>query len=412
MRDNALAVALRRQGHDAILVPLYLPMMLDEPTSTEDAPLFYGGVNVYLQQTSSLFRKTPAWLDRLLDSPAVLKQAAARAGMTKPEELGSITLSMLQGENGNQLKELDRLIEWLNSDGKADVVCLSNALLMGMATRIKEKTKAQVVCTLQGEDYFLESLPEKDRVLCWQELAKKAQSVDTFIAVSQYYGEQMQRLAQLPAERVRVVFNGIDLKGYPTAPHPLSLDPPTIGYLARLNPLKGLHTLIDAYLLLRQKGTIPDVRLRVAGTKNSADDAYIESQKARLIEAGLEAFVEFLPNLPRESKIEFLKSLSVLSVPATYGESFGLYLLEAWAVGVPVVQPRHAAFPEILAATGGGILCAPDDPEALASAWEALLSDPNRLRDLGQRGFEAVHRSFSIDTMAAEFLRALSAKGA
>ena len=99
MRDNALALALRSQGHDALMVPLYLPPTLDEASSAENAPLFYGGINVYLQQKAGLFRKTPRWVDRLFDAPALLQGAARRAGMTQAHELGDLTLSMLRGED-------------------------------------------------------------------------------------------------------------------------------------------------------------------------------------------------------------------------------------------------------------------------------------------------------------------------
>src|SRR5947207_14391552 len=98
LRDNALVTELRRQGHEALLVPLYLPLALDEPPATPETPLFYGGVNVYLQQQSSLFRKTPRWMDRLLDSPGILQAAARRAGMTRAADLGELTLSVLRGE--------------------------------------------------------------------------------------------------------------------------------------------------------------------------------------------------------------------------------------------------------------------------------------------------------------------------
>src|SRR5947207_11201888 len=109
MRDNTLAQGLRKLGHDALLVPLYLPLALDEESAAEGAPLFYGGVNVYLQQKSGFFRKSPRWLDSLLDSPAAIGSAAKRAGMTDPSTLGDLTLSMLRGEEGKQKKELERL---------------------------------------------------------------------------------------------------------------------------------------------------------------------------------------------------------------------------------------------------------------------------------------------------------------
>src|SRR5437764_13974135 len=92
MRDNALITEIRRQGHDAILVPLYLPMVLDEKSAAEGSPLFYGGINVYLQQKTGIFRGTPRVLDKVLDSPAILKMAAKKAGMTSARELGEITL--------------------------------------------------------------------------------------------------------------------------------------------------------------------------------------------------------------------------------------------------------------------------------------------------------------------------------
>src|SRR5215210_6613717 len=149
LRDNALVAELRRQGHDALMVPLYLPMVVDEAPTAGDTPLFYGGVNVYLQQKSALFRKSPRWLDRLLDTPGVLSFAASRAGSTEARELGDLTVSTLRGEEGNQIKELDRLAEWLTETGP-EVVCLSNALLVGMARRVKERTGAAIVCTLQG----------------------------------------------------------------------------------------------------------------------------------------------------------------------------------------------------------------------------------------------------------------------
>lgn len=397
MRDNALAVALRRLGHDALMVPMYLPPALDEASAADGAPLFFGGINVYLQQKSAVFRKTPRWLDRIFDGPGALAGAAKRAGMTQPADLGDLTLSMLRGEDGNQVKELDRLVEWLAGDGRADVVLLSNALLMGLARRIKRGTGATVACTLHGEDTFLDALPEPDRTACWETLADRARDVDVFVAVSHYHADLMTRRARLNADRVRVVYNGIDLSGYgPSSPS----EPPVVGYLARMCPPKGLHTLIDAFLLLRQGDKIPGVRLRIAGAQTAGDIAYVGEQRAKLAAAGLAGDVEFLPNIGRDKKVAFLRGLSALSVPATYGESFGLYVVEALAAGVPVVQPRHAVFPELLAETGGGVLCEPDDPRSLADALADLLANPARARELGEEGRRVVNTRFGVDVMA------------
>ena len=398
MRDNALAVALTRQGHDAMMVPLYLPPTLDEAAVPEPVPLFYGGINVYLQQKSGFFRKTPRWVDRLFDAPALLQGAARKAGMTQAHELGDLTVSMLRGEEGRQVKELDRLVDWLASDGQANVVCLSNALLMGLARRIKAETGAVVACTLQGEDTFLDSLPEPDRGAAWETLAERAGDVDAFIAVSHYHADLMRARAKLPEDRVHVVYNGILLDGY--GPRPASPTPPALGYLARMCPPKGLETLVEAYIILRKNDRVKNLQLRVAGAKTPADEPFVARLQARLEAEKLSGDTAFLPNVDRAGKIAFLKGLSALSVPATYGESFGLYVIEALAAGVPVVQPRHAVFPELLGATGGGMLCEPDDPHALAAAIEELLGDPARAQALGEAGRRTIFEKFGVDEMA------------
>jgi glycosyltransferase involved in cell wall biosynthesis len=399
MRDNALAIALRRLGHDALMVPLYLPPTLDEASAAENAPLFYGGINVYLQQQVPLFRHTPRWLDQLFDAPTLLKGAGKRAGMTQAKDLGPMTLSMLRGEDGEQAKELDRLVEWLAGDGRADVVLLSNALLMGLGRRIRRETGARVFCTLQGEDTFLDSLPEPHRTESWKTIAARAADFDGFIAVSRYHADLMVRRASLDPQKVHVVYNGIALDGYPETPL-VPPQPPAVGYLARMCPPKGLTTLVDAFLRLRARGTVPDVTLRIAGAQTDGDIAYVAGLRRTLDAAGLADAVTFFPNLDRDAKIAFLRSLSVFSVPATYGESFGLYLLEALAAGVPVVQPRHAVFPELLARTDGGVLCDPDDPTALATALESVLLDPQRARALGEAGRATIRREFTTDSMA------------
>lgn len=403
MRDNGLVVELRRQGHEAVMAPLYLPPTLDEASTAEGVPLFYGGVNVYLQQKSAIFRHTPRWLDKVLDAPKLLLAAGKRAGMTSARELGELTLSMLRGEEGKQAKELDRLLDWLAAEMNPEVVCLSQSLLIGMARRIRQRTNAAIVCTLQGEDSFLDSLPGTMSREAWDILSERAADVDAFIAPSQYYADLMRTRARLPVERVHVVSNGINLEGYSAVER--VPNPPVLGYLARLSPVKGLDQLVEAFVLLRARGRVANLKLRVAGTQTDADLPFVERMKARLAEKGLLGEAEFLPNLDRAEKIGYLQSLSVLSVPVLYGESFGLYVIEALAAGVPVVQPRHGAFPELVEATGGGVVCEPGDPVALAEAIEALLLDPEKRARHATAGRRAVLENFSVERMAQGVLR-------
>lgn len=400
LRDHALVSTLQRMGHDAILAPMYLPMQLDDPSSGYEAPLFFGAVNVYLQQKSRLFRQAPEWMDRALDAPGLLRWAAGFVGKTNPEELGELTLSVLQGEHGKQAKELEKLVRRLKGEVKPDIVCLSNALLLGLARRIRADLNVPVICTLQGEDTFIDGLPEPYRSQAWTVLEERARDVELFIAVSHYHADIMQRRLKLPPGQIRIVHNGIALDGF--VPAAENTGPPVLGYFARLCRLKGAQTLVDAFVLLKQRNQIPGLKLKLGGSMTPADEAFVEGLRADLAQRGLGGEVQFFPNLDRKQKLAFLQSLSVFSVPATYGESFGLYVLEALASGVPVVQPRHGAFPEILEMSGGGVLCDPDNPAALADAIEKLLEDRQAARAVGLAGREKVLQYFNVDRMARE----------
>jgi glycosyltransferase involved in cell wall biosynthesis len=401
LRDNALVTALRKLGHAATMAPLYLPLTLDEKDQSAGLPIFFGGINVYLEQQSALFRHAPAWLHHALASPALLKWASGAAAKTRPMDLGPMTLSMLRGEEGNQARELKELIRWLRAE-KPDVVSLSNALLVGMARRIKAELSVPVLCSLQGEDWFLDALPSPHREQAWQTAAARAEDVDLFISPSRYFADLMQRRLLLAPEQVRVLPNGLNLEGYAAAPENSAGQPPVLGYFARLCKEKGLETLVNAFIILKKRDRVGNLKLRVGGSCGPSDQILVDELRARLQSYGLLADVEFRPNLSRADKLAFLRSLSVFSVPAVYGEAFGLYVIEALASGVPVVQPRHAAFPELIAATGGGLLCAPGDEQALADAIESLLLDPPRARSLGEAGQKAVREQFSIETMARQ----------
>lgn len=409
-RDNALVSALRKRGHEVIMVPLYLPMTLDEESQAVGTPTFFGGINVYLQQQSAFFRRAPKWLHSLLDSPFLLKLAAGRAAKTRASDVGELTLSMLRGEEGNQARELDELLAWLKTQPRPDAVLLSNAMLVGFTRKLKAELGCKVVCNLQGEDAYLDSMSSPLREQVWSLLAERCRDCDLFIASSRYFGDTMARRLGLPTNKVKVVFNGISLVGYslPSAASrsepqfsavELQSSVPVLGYFARMCRDKGLDLLIEAFIELKRRGSVPKLKLKVGGGCGPSDELFVVQLKAHLRSAGYLGDVEFHPNLTREQKVSFLQSLTVFSVPALYGEGFGLYLIEALAAGVPVVQPRHAAFPELVEATGGGII-AEANAAALAAAIEVLLLDPSRARALGEAGRVAVRERFTMERMA------------
>lgn len=410
LRDNALVAALRRLGHDVLMVPVYLPLTLDEADESAGTPVFFGGISVYLEQEAALFRSTPDWLRQLLASRRLLKWAGRMANRTRASKLGEMTLSMLRGEHGNQAAELRMLSRWLASQPPPDLICFSNALLLGMAHRLRTDFKTRIACFLQGEDTFLDALSEPYRTEAWQTVASLAGEVDVFVSPSHYFAGLMRQRLQLAENKVNVVWNGINLEGYGAqtdAMDTAGAAPPVLGYFARMCREKGLDTLVSAFILIRQRGRVPNLKLKIGGSCGPADEPLVKELREQLDAAGLEDEVEFHRNPTRTDKLDFLRSLSVFSVPANYGEAFGLYLIEALAAGIPVVQPRRGSFPELIEATGGGRLCDSENPQALAETIEELLLNPDEAKSLGHAGRRSVFQKFSADIMAGNLISAL-----
>ena len=402
LRDIALVKALRDQGHDAFTVPMYLPVTIDEPGFQNAGDVFFGGINAYLQQISPVFRHTPRWVDRLFDSPTLLRWVATRASMTRARGLCEMTLSMLRGADGRQAKEVTRLVDWLATGERPDVVCLSNLLLAGLAEPIRRQTGARVVALLQDEDTWIDAMPPPYRDQVWSLLAEKAHGLDGLIAVSRFYADAMAGRLGVERSRVSVVRVGLPLEGYEPAVPPT---PPTLGYLARMSEGLGLGILADAFLLLRQRPGLESLRLKIAGGYTADDVPFLATLRRRLAAAGAPA--EFLPNLGRPERQAFLRDLSVLSVPTSAGGAFGLFLIEAMACGVPVVQPRAGAFTELVELTNGGLLYMPNDAPTLAAALESILLDPALAAEHGRQGRRAVREHFTSARMAQEILRVL-----
>ena len=415
-RDNALAVELLARGHEVTLVPLYTPTNPDEPNVSRDRVLF-GGISIYLQQSIALFRKTPRFLDRLWDSPAVIGAFASRSLSTDPKLLGDLMISMLEGDRGVLRKEFAKLLDWVAEEPVPDIVNLPNALLISLAGPLRKALQRPIVCTLQGEDLFLDGLVEPYRSRASDLIRRQTADVDRFIAVSDFYVPVMAKRLAVPESQIAVVPLGINMKGYQQR-RPSPANQPAsfggqgpsgglfrVGYFARIAPEKGLHALADAYIHFRKRtGTALDIRLEAAGYLSRADTPYFENVKRRLEVAGLLSEFTYRGAVDRDGKLAFLQTLDVLSVPAPYDEPKGVFLLEAMASGVPVVQPRRGAFSEIVEKTGGGLLVNPDDPKALGDALFELWQDRAKAAALGERGFQGVRAHYNVAHSADRFL--------
>ncbi len=401
LRDNSLAAALAAQGHDVQLIPTYTPIRTDEPDVSSQR-VFFGGVNVYLQQKSVLFRHTPWFLDRLLDRPGLLRWASQFAVKTLPQDLGELTVSVLEGSAGRQAKELRKLLAWLDAS-RPQVVHLTNSMLAGMAPAIKSELRLPVCCSLQGEDYFLSHLPSPYRERAFAVLRNMARSVDRFIAPCHDHAAAMAPLLGVPEDQIDIVMPGINLDGFTPRPEPNPREF-VIGYLARVSPEKGLHRLAEAFRQVharaRQLGR--RCRLQVAGWLGLEHQPYLAEIERQISEWDLAADFEYVGSIERAEKLEFLRRLDVLSVPVSYRAPKGLYVLEAWASGVPVVEPRLGVFPELMQAAEGGLLFEPENAASLAGSLEQLIHDPAAARQMGLAGRRAVGERFHSRRMAAE----------
>ncbi len=406
MHDNALAAGMKSAGADVTLFPLYTPMRLDEE-SVGERRIFYGGIKAYLMQKYPRPFFGRGLLLKAAGSQAILRLLPRFdiGSAVDPVANAELTISMLNGESGNQRELLQEFVDWVKSACKPDVIHITNALLIGMAREFKRKLQAPITCGLHGEDIFLEGMPQPYQDEALAIIRERAADVDRFLAISGYYGEMFSNWVGLDRSKIEVTYPGIALDDYRNlTPDSSASRPLTIGFLARFVPEKGLHLLLDAFISLARTGEFPNLRLLAGGYVSRAYQTYLDGIRKKIKEHGLEERVKLLGTLERADKLNLFRQIDVFSVPAPYREPKGISILEALAAGVPVVQPEHGAYPEWINETQGGLLHRPHDSADLAEKLAALLRDAGLRRRLGQQGRNGVFEKFSTERMAASTL--------
>jgi glycosyltransferase involved in cell wall biosynthesis len=402
MHDNALSRALSEQGWNIQLVPMYTPIRTDEKDFSVDQVLF-GGINVYLQQRIPLLRYLPAFLDRFLDSPRLIRRVTSKAFETDARMLGRLTYSMLLGSEGNQRKEVKMVCRWLKAS-KPDLIIFSNILVGGCIEDIKHELDVPVLVTLQGDDVFLESLSEPYRTKCIDRIKQIAGRVDGFIVQSEFFRGYMSDYFSIDPARIHVTPLGLDVVDFSEflggQPRSHSEGQQSIGYLARLAPEKGLHRLVDAFIHLKQQPDTDHVKLKIAGWLSPENESYAKEQWKKLADNKLENEFAYLGAIDRAGKFEFFRSIDLLSVPTEFQEPKGLYALEALASGVPVVLPAHGAFPELINQSNGGLLVEPGNTLELSQTLISILKDHPRRSELAAQGQRYVHQHRNAVAMA------------
>ncbi|MDX1284721.1 MAG: glycosyltransferase family 4 protein [Draconibacterium sp.] len=401
LRDSKYVDALRNLGHQVVKIPMYLPLFSDEHDIT-DIPIFYGAISTYLKQVYPIFRKAPKWFDKVLNSKPMMKIAASQAGSTRAKGLEDMTISMLLGEQGEQKEELEKMVDWIADHCKPDVIHISNALLLGLAKRLKEKTGVPVVCSLQDEDVWVDAMQPQFQKRIWDLMHERAKDVDALVAVSNYFADEMQIRMDIGDEKVHTFYLGVDAEDYPFIP--VKEKPRNVGYFSRMCHNDGFDFVVDAFIDLKKRPGFEDVKFIATGGLTGDDKKFMKEQKHRIKEAGLSGDFEIIEEFEGEARHEFFKKVSMVSVPVRVGEAFGMYMLESMASGVPVVQPALGAFPEIVETSGGGVIYEPNSPKKLSESWAELFNNPEKLQQLSQAGYEGTKEKFNIHNHAEEII--------
>jgi glycosyltransferase involved in cell wall biosynthesis len=398
-RDMIYLRAIRNvPGITASAIPLYLPPDDKNEESGFDRNVFFGAISMYLREKVPFLRNMPAFFDKFLDSAPMLRMAAKRSGTTNTEGLEDMTLSMIKGEKAFPDKELRRLVKYLTENGKPDVIHLSNALIIGLSRQLKRHMDVKIVCSLLNEDDWIEEMVEPYRSNAWKLISEEAENVDTFITPSNYYRELFISKTGYSGKNVFIVPLAIDTRNLNILPKKNNY--PAVGYFSRINSPNGFDKLVDAFIDLKSSDRLPGLTLHVSGGFTGSDKPFIEEQIKKIKANGLKSFIRIYPEFHGNSKEEFFSNIDIMSVPVRKHDGYGLYILEANAAGVPVVQPETGAFPEIIEKTKGGITYSPDTVKDLCESLVRLFENNSLRASLGESGKENVLKELSLVRMS------------
>jgi glycosyltransferase involved in cell wall biosynthesis len=393
--------AIRKvQGIKASAIPLYLPPDVNTENPGLDDNVFFGAISLYLREKVTILKNMPQFIGRILDSKPLLKMAAKRAGTTRTEGMEDMTLDMITGEKAFPEKELTRLVEYLEKDGKPDIIHLSNALIIGLARQLKSRMRVKIVCSLLNEDDWIDEMAEPWQSQAWKLIAREAEYIDAFVTPSNYYRDLFRARTGIINNHFHVVPLGFEATNLMDIQKKNNW--PSLGYFCRISEQNGFDKLVDAFIRLRKEERIPGLTLHVSGGYTGDDKDFISIQVKKIRKSELQDSVKFYDDFTGEGKREFFENIDVMCVPVRKHDGYGLYLLEANAAGIPVIQPSTGAFPEIIEKTSGGITYLPDDIEGLASALEKFMNDKELVRKCAVQGRENVLKELSIEKMSSE----------
>jgi glycosyltransferase involved in cell wall biosynthesis len=390
------------EGVTAAAIPLYLPPEKIYSESGFDSNVFFGAISLYLREKVHFFEQMPSFMDKILDSAPLLRIAAKRAGTTRTEGLEDMTLNMISSNHSSREKEVERLVKYMISTGKPDIIHLSNALIIGLAKQIKSLTDVKVVCSLQNEDDWINDMAEPYQSLAWKMIAEESVNIDAFISPSRYYRDFFASKTGLPSEKITVIPSGIE--AIAVQKKTISENGQALGFFSRVSRHNGFDKIADAFIALKSEQEFSNLTLHVCGGFTADDKPFISEQIKKIKEHGFKSSVHIYPEFVGSAKENFLSTIDIMSVPVRKYDAYGLYILESNAAGIPVVQPATGAFPEIIEMTGGGILYYPDTVNELAENLKTLLRNRELTDSYGKKGSIAVKEKLTIKHMSSDLV--------
>jgi len=392
-RDNLYAQALRNAGHDVIILPLYLP--LTDKSFHADTPLFFPATSYYVAQKYFEKGKMPRILEKILDSPSMLRMASSFSGTTSAKGMEQITLSMIKGDDKNFIKQTEKLIDWIVNHDRPDIIHLSSSMLIGIAKAIKNRINIPIVCSLQDEEIWLDSLESQYAQEAWATIRDNVSHINRFIASSEFY--KSVALNKIPEIKdIDLVYSGVNIEKYKSLHYPKE---PTIGFFYRMNYENGLDILAQSFVKIKSENAISGLKLKIGGGYTRENKSFVNHIK-NILQPYIQDVI-WSDSYNLDEHAVFYKDISLICVPLRFNEAVGLYLCEAFAAGRPAVAPDTGSFSEIIG--NAGLLYSPNDSEQLAKVLKKMLTDNAAYEKYKENALQLSRKKYN-NTITAENL--------
>jgi glycosyltransferase involved in cell wall biosynthesis len=233
--------------------------------------------------------------------------------------------------------------------------------------------------------------------VAWQGIIGNLKFVDKLITTSEFYKKTIT--ARFPQIKdVDVIYPGVEVAKYASQQYPAD---PVIGYFYRMSRENGLDILAEAFVKLKKRNTVQNLKLKVAGGYTTKDRRFLRGVKT-ILKPYMDD-VDWQSSYHPEHHADFYKEITLISVPITFNEGVGLYLCEAFAAGRPAVEPATGSFPEI---TGdAGIVYSPNNSESLADAIEKMLTDDVTFTHCCEKALEISRIRYNNEVMTSRLVK-------